>query len=348
MVRRALLDRDDELTADESRSQEALSAEALSRPGARPGSRVPRVRTDHTAGRWGGAGGRWLVWAGRVVVWAVILLIGYRGALAIVGGQGTGAQAPTPNQTAAVTEFPVTAADAYALEFGNVYLNFSPATAATRSQELAAFVAPGTSPQLGWNGAGTQRLLDEQVAGIAVRSEHAAVVTLLAQLSDGSLVELGVPIYASGGGMSVSGEPALLAAPAKDVAAPSSQSDGDQAAEAALQSQLAGFFQAYASGDQATLARFLAPGAHVTGLGGAVRFGAVDAVYAPAGGSSRTISVTVSWQLPSSPAPRTARPIASAPAGLQMTYAMTVVKNDGTWDVRSIGAAAQPLAQGPP
>ncbi|MGH3305888.1 MAG: conjugal transfer protein [Streptosporangiaceae bacterium] len=289
------------------------------------------------------------MWVARVVVWAVILLVGYRGVLTIFGGQGTSSTGSAAERKVSATQFPVAAAEAYALEFGNVYLNYSPATAAGRSAALAAFLPPGADPQLGWNGAGTQQLLDEQVAGIVIRSGHAAVVTLLARLADGSLVELGVPIYASGGGMSVSGEPALLPGPGKAVAPAAGQPGGDPATAAALQSQLAGFFQAYASGDEATLARFLTPGAQITGLAGVVRFGAVDAVEAPAGGSIRTISVTVSWLLPSQPAPRSAGATASAPAGLQMTYAMTVVQRDGTWDVRSIGAATQqPLAQGSP
>jgi hypothetical protein len=343
MVRRALLDRGDELTADG-----ALPPELLPDRSALAASRPTSAGSARAAGHWRGAGGRWLVWVGRVVVWAVILLIGYRGVLAIVDGQGGRATGSATDRTVAATQFPVTTAEAYALEFGNVYLNYSPATAAARSAALAVFLPPGADAQLGWNGAGTQRLLDEQVGGIKIRSGHAAVVTVLAQLADGSLVTLGVPIYASGGGMSVSGEPALLPGPAMAVAQRADQAGGDQATAAALQSQLAGFFQAYASGDQATLARFLTPGAQLTGLAGAVRFGAIDAVYAPVGGSIRDISVTVSWLLPSQPQPRSAGATASAPAGLQMTYEMTVVRRNGTWDVRSIGAATQPLVQGPP
>jgi hypothetical protein len=344
MVRWAVLDRGDELTGDE-----ALPREALSERSAPSTGRSPSARSAQAAAHWRGAGGRWLVWVARVVVWAVILLVGYRGVAAIVGGTGTSGSGSGAKRTVSATGFPVTAAEAYALEFGNVYLNYSPATAAERSAALAAFLAPGTGPQLGWNGAGNQQLLAEQVAGITVRSSSAAVVTLLARLGDGSLVELAVPVYAAGGGMSVSGEPALLPGPAKAVAPAADQPRGDQATAAALQSQLAGFFQAYASGDQATLARFLAPGAQINGLAGVVTFGAVDAVYAPLGGPTRTISVTVSWLLPSQPAPRSAGATASAPAGLQMTYELTVVKRGGAWDVRSIGGAtAQPVTQGPP
>ena len=332
MVRRALLDRGDELTADD---------EALSDSG------PPAGRSDRLQAHWRGAGGRWLVWVARVIVWAVILLIGYRGVLAIVDGRSSSSSgAPSTDRASAAAQFPVTAAEAYALEFGNVYLNFSPATATTRSEGLAAFLPPGADPQLGWNGAGTQRLLDEQVAGISVTGEHTAVVTLLAQLGDGSLIEVGVPVYASGGGMSISGDPALLPGPA-GAAAPPARQAADQATEAALQTQLAAFFPAYATGDQATLARFVAPGARVTGLGGEVRFVAVDSLYAPPGGLTRTISVTVTWQLPQQPATRQAGSTASAPAALQMTYAMTVVERGGSWDVQSIGASTQAATQGP-
>jgi Conjugative transposon protein TcpC len=344
MVRWAVLDRGDELTGDE-----ALPREALSERSAPSTSRPPSARSAQAAAHWRGAGGRWLIWVARVVVWTVIVLVGYRGVLAIVDGTGTSGTGSGAKQTVSANRFPATAAEAYALEFGSVYLNYSPATAAERSAALAAFLPPGTDPQLGWNGAGNQQLLAEQVAGIAVRSEHAAVVTLLARLGDGSLVELGVPVYASASGMSVSGEPALLPGPAKAVAPAADHASEDQATAAALQSQLAGFFQAYASGDQATLARFLAPGAQITGMAGVVQFGAVDTVYAPVGGTTRTISVTVSWLLPSQPAPRSAGATASAAAGLEMTYQMTVVKRGGAWDVRSISAAtAQPLTQGPP
>jgi hypothetical protein len=350
MVRRALLDRGDELAADTEapfRGQAPSDSQAPSRSQSHYDSRPPSA--GKAASHWRGAGGRWLVWIGRVVVWAVIVLIGYRGVLALVSPPSSAGQ-PATARTAvgARSAFPVAIAEAYALEFGNVYLNFSPATAASRSKALAAFLPAGADPQLGWNGAGTQQLLDEQVAGITVRTAHTAVVTLLARLGNGSLIELGVPVYASGGSMAVSGNPALLAGPATAVVPTSDQAAADQATEATLQSQLAGFFAAYASGDQATLARFLTPGTHLTGLGGEVSFGAIDAVRAPVGGSTRTISVTVTWQFPAALAGRHAGTTGSAPAALQMTYELTVMRRAGTWDVQSIGASAQSAAQGPP
>ena len=345
MVRRALLDRGDELAADAeapSGGQAPSHIQEMSRT--HPQSDSGGFRAAQRTGHWRGAGGRWLVWVGRVVLWAVIVLIGYRGVLAIVSGPSSPVRPASPRTAAgASASFPVAVAEAYALEFGDVYLNFSPATAASRGKALTAFLPAGTDPQLGWNGVGTQQVLDEQVAGITVSSAHTAVITLLARLNSGSLLELGVPVYASDGSMAVSGNPALLPAPVTAVVPAPNQAAADQATEAALQSQLAGFFAAYASGDQATLARFLAPGTHLTGLGGEVAFGAIDAVRAPAGGSTRTVTVAVTWQFPAQFAGRRA-----TAAALQMTYELTVVRRGGTWDVQSIGASTQTPAQGPP
>ncbi len=327
MVRRAILDRGDDLAADD---------EAL------PLSQVPVARPEQAKAHWPGAGGRWLVWVARAIAWAVLLLVGYRGVLATIQGQSTG----TPTRAAVAgsgARFPVPLAEAYAEQFGHIYLNFSPATAGQRGRELARFLPSGADAQLGWNGAGVQHLQSEQVAGVTITGSHTAIVTLLAQLGDGRMIELGVPVYAGHGAMIVSGNPALLPGPAK-VWPPSGQLTSDQATQTALQSQLPAFFRAYASGDRTTLSRFAAPGAHIAGLGGAVRFAAIDRVFAPAGGNRRQISVTVTWDL--SPTPPSPTGVAAAAAALPMTYEMTVVRQAGTWDVLSIGASTQ--SQGPP
>lgn len=332
MARRALLERSDQLTADD---------EAL--PPRQPHSARPDQVTPH----WRGAGGRWLVWVARAIAWAVLLLIGYRGVLAIIQPPGS-RPAASPSTTSADPQFPVTAAEAYALEFGHVYLNFSPASAAVRSANLASFLPPGSDRSLGWNGAGTQRLLDEQVAAVSVKSRHNAVVTLLAQLGGGRLIELGVPIYEANGGMSVSGDPAWLAGPPKAIPASGNPSTSDQVTETALQRQLPAFFQAYASGDQATLARFAAQGAHIRGLGGDVSLASVDSVNVPAGGSTRQVSVTVTWDLASAVRAAKVASVGAVPAALEMTYQLTIIRQGGSWDIRSIGASTSTLASGPP
>lgn len=288
-------------------------------------------------GSWNGAGGRWLVWGLRAVVWVVLLIIGYRGIMAIVLNETPASRSGTSGTPAGGgSGFPVTLAEAYAMQFGAVYLNFSPATANQRAQALAAYLpgdVSGADPQLGWNGQGTLRLDSEQVAGISVKDPSHAVVTVLASVN-GQLMELGVPVYASGGGLAISGEPAWLAAPATASPPASVSTNSDAAAQNALMSQLPSFFQAYASGDSATLNRFLAPGASVSGLGGALTYGGISGLYVPSGGSTRHIIVTVVWQFPGQNGAGTGK--------LETAYDMTVIDGQsGKWYVEDIQAAAQ-------
>jgi hypothetical protein len=280
------------------------------------------------------------------VAWLVLLVIGYRGIAAII--EGTPVSAPSAGPAVSTTgTFPRTQAEAYALQFGNAYLNFSPATANRRARLLSAFVAPGTDSQLGWNGAGTQTLQNEQVFAIRVTGGHTAIVTLLAQIDQSRMVELGVPVYApSSGRMVVSGEPALLPAPGQAVAPGAQASDSDQVAVTQLMAQLPPFFRAYASGGQATLSRFLTSGAQVTGLGGDVTLGSVQSVAAPFGGATRNITAVVIWQVKSGRTTPSSSAVGTAPASLEMTYRMTVVRQGKSWYVQSIGASTQ--SPGPP
>jgi hypothetical protein len=327
MVRRAILDRDDTLSVEDQ---------------ALPPGQLPADPAQQHGQHWRGAGGRWLVWAGRALAWAVLLLIGYRGVLAIVTDQ-TRAPAGRPAAASATVTFPVTLAEAYAMQVGQVYLTVNPADAALRAQRLAR-LAPGIPA--GWNGTGTERVDSAQVAGISVTGPHSAVVTLLASVNGGRLLELAVPVYASGGGIGLSAAPALLPAPARIVAPAPSTVRSDQVTAAALQSQLPAFFAAYASGDRTTLTRFTAPGSHIRSLGGAVSFGGIDSVYAPPGGATRTITVTVTWKLAA--AADASGAVAPAPAALQMTYQLTVLQQGGSWDVQAIGPLAHPQALSPP
>jgi hypothetical protein len=279
------------------------------------------------------------VWTFRVVVWAVLLIVGYRGVMAIVLNETPPSHARTA-RVATGPGFPVQAAGAYALQFGQVYLNASQATAGRRADELATFLPPGApDPQLGWNGGGSLSLQSEQVAGVRVQDAEHAVVTLLARVN-GKMMELGVPVYAAtGGGMGISGEPAWLPAPKRAVAPAAPAVNSDSATQSELMRQLPAFFSAYATGDQSTLGRFLAPGTSVTGLGGSVVFGSVTSVTAPAGGDVRHVVATVVWEIPGQAAKGT-RP-GNTTATLEMTYALTIARQHGTWYVQSIAPSTQ-------
>lgn len=284
-----------------------------------------------------GSGGRWLVWLGRAVVWIVLLLIGYRGVLAIISSYQNPAPSNSSPAPAPTSSFPVSLASGFALEFSQVYLNFSPSTAAQRATELAPFLPPGTDPKFGWNGSGSRTVQDEQVVGVNVQSDSGAIVDVLG-LTGGRLIEIGVPVYYSGGGMVVSGQPALLTPPASLVPPAAPKVTIDVPSQQALARQLPGFFRAYASGESAKLSAFAAPGVQLSGLGGEVEFGSIVNVIVPvSSGSTRNITVTVTW-LPAS-TPSAGPPASGGRAQLQMTYAMTVIRRGGHWYVSSIGAS---------
>lgn len=329
MVRRSTVDRSPQ--SDVYDADYAAGTGDLAQGGGKKGRTSPG---------WRGAGGRWLVWAFRIVVWAVLLLIGYRGVTAIMQGETSNTPAPAPAASPS-SGFPSALAGAYALQFGQVYLNANPATASQRASELATFLPAGTDPQLGWNGSGSLQLQSEQVANIAVSDANHALVTLLARVN-GSLMELGVPIYYSGGALAVSGEPAWLPAPAKAAVPTPSAPTSDAATQSELMSQLPAFFQAYASGDQVTMDRFLVPGTHVTGLGGALTFGSLTSVTVPTGGDTRHTVATVVWHVPAQASSAPTASSAPSPAGLEMSYALTIVKRSGTWYISAIGPSLQP------
>src|SRR5260221_2600170 len=90
------------------------------------GQQVAGQGAPKTRRAWSGAGGRWLVWMLRIVLWAVALLIGYRGVAAnVLGEPGPGASATSASPGSQGRGFPSALAQAYALEFGQVYLRFS-------------------------------------------------------------------------------------------------------------------------------------------------------------------------------------------------------------------------------
>jgi Conjugative transposon protein TcpC len=236
----------------------------------------------------------------RIVLWAAILIIGYCGISAIVLNE-TPSSASAGNGPAAASapSFPVMLAAAYSLQFGQVCLNSSPGNVTERANKLAAFIPANVGapqPEFGWTGAGTMQLQPEQVAGIDVRSAHTAVVAVTATII-GRLAEFGVSVYESGSGVVVPGEPAWLSAPTAASLPDSPAVASGPAAQRALPGGVPAFFRAHAGGGQATLNRFLAPGASIGGLGGAVGFVSIASLTVPPGGATRDIAVTVSWVL---------------------------------------------------
>ena len=277
-----------------------------------------------------------------MVLWGALLVIAFRGITAIVFNT---AAAPAGGGTvpqSATGQFPVTLAEAYAAEFGRVYLSFSPQNQGQREQALTAFVpasVAAANPDLGWNGTGQLNLQALQVAGIAVQDPRHAVVKLLA-LVNGQLLQLGVPVAASGSGVVVSGEPAWLSAPPQISPPPPALGRSDPVAQSQLMNELPAFFQAYANSDSAALNRFEARGVSLTGLGGAVTFDSIGALHVPPGGATRQITVTVIWQLPDQSG--SAAGNLEMTSKLEMAYSVSVVDlHSGKWYVKEIGVSTE-------
>lgn len=292
---------------------------------------------------WIGSGGRWTVWPMRVILWAALLVVAYRGIMAIALNEkpasSTGAAATASGPSA---QFPAALAEAFAAQFGHVYLNYDPANTGARQQQLAYFLAPSllqSGTTFGVSGSGAMQVTSESVVGIDVRSVNSAIVKLLATVNDRQM-EFGVPIYAQDGGIVVSGLPSLQPIP-QLVTLPTPPSvQQDAAAKTQLQSQLPGFFKAYASDTpQMPLSRFLAPGASVGGISNeGVQFKDIVAgsLNVPQGGATRNITVTVDWQL------------TGQDSSFAATYDMSVVAQQGDrWYVKEIRASTQPMGTTP-
>jgi hypothetical protein len=90
-------------------------------------------------GSWPSAGGRWLLWTLRIVLWTTLLVIAFRGITAIISSSSRRRRAGTRPGTGG--KFLVSLAEAYAIEFGWVYLGFSPQNLAQNQlmNELPAF-----------------------------------------------------------------------------------------------------------------------------------------------------------------------------------------------------------------
>jgi hypothetical protein len=235
----------------------------------------------------------------------------------------------------------VTLAEAFAMQFGRVYLTYNPADAGTRQQQLGAFIAPNVAqanPQFGTNGQDAMQVSWESVARIDVGTANSAVVTLLATVNN-RMMEFGVPIYYAGGGIVVSGLPSLLPPPLMVQPPQPPQQQQDAAAANQLQAQLPDFFTAYANGNPTMLNRFLASGASLVGLSNAVQFKDIVAgsLHVPQqAGATREITVTVDWQL------------SGQAVGFAATYDMSVVdQQGGRWYVKEIRASTQPMGTAP-
>jgi YD repeat-containing protein len=268
-----------------------------------------------------------------MILWAFILVVVVNGIRApFERFTAKPAAVPTAGSNAQKTQFPESAASAYALQFASVYLSYDQKNPAARETQLSYFLPDGADQQFGWDGNGQLAVQQLQVAGVDARDSNNAIVTLLVKAND-KWLQLAVPVYAKDGAMVISGRPALLPAPPRAALPQPAVKERDSDLEAELKPRLETFFKAYASSDQSILG-LLFSGGPIAGLNGAVTFAQLGDVVAPHGAAGeRTVIATVSWQIPT-PQPK------AAAAELEQTYQLTVAKkDDGNWYVKDIRGA---------
>lgn len=292
---------------------------------------APMEGRASTRRHWSGSGGRWWMWAGRLILWAFILVVIVNGIRAPFQRFNSSPSSSTPTSGASDprSRFPSGAAAAYATQFTDAYLNFDQKNPQARAQALSYFLPDGVDTTEGWDGNGQLAVTLIQVSGVTVKDANNATVTMLFK-DGGTWMQLAVPVYAKDGRMVISGKPALLPAPQRADLPQSASVDRDGDLESQLRNTLSGFFQAYGSGDQ-TLSQFTDQGSTVVPMpSGVLTYKSLGDIIAPKGATDqRVVTADVTWQLQS------ATP-GVAPAQLQETYRLTVVKRDAKWYVRDI------------
>ncbi|MEV7420675.1 conjugal transfer protein [Streptomyces sp. NPDC089919] len=255
----------------------------------------------------GGAGAPWVVvpeQSGsrlrKVAFWGVAgLVVVIVARAALVPDAAPSPQVRPAAGQPATPGFPEDAARAVAVRAARAYLTWDQERAADRAAELAAVLAVGVDPQLGWDGHGVQSAGLVVPGPVTVGRAGRARVRVDAQVTSGAgparWLALDVPVVVTGGGrLAVSGPPALLGVPEEPATAPEA-SDRPADLEFSTQTRAAvtEFFRAWAAGAAGSA---VAPGTSLPALPAGVTLGSVqgwDAV--PGAGADRWGVARVVW-----------------------------------------------------
>lgn len=256
---------------------------------------------------------------GRVAIWTVLGLLLIRGVVA----EPTGAPPVAAKRSAAVD--PATAA--FAVRFARTYLANPSGTALQPFLAEGTRVGTGTPPQVQ-----TGDVAQAEVSGVEDLGGGRAVLTVACELRDARTLYLAVPIVRSGAGeVAALGAPSIVAAPGAAGVDSKEQPQAVAGPDAgAIQGLLAKFLPTYlAAGDAGSLSYFLAPGAAVQPLGGALEFRAITGVTQLGSGEGPVRSVLA--------AARVADPASGAVYPL--VYRLELVKRGGRWYVEAVEGA---------
>lgn len=278
--------------------------------------------------------------AGRFAIWAVICLAALTGVRTWVfpAQQPAPVTQADPQAEARKTSVSEPEAQQVAARFARSYMTWNSQAPQGRERELAADLAKGADPKMGWDGSGTQ-LVAQTIPGPVTRTGYKRATVLVdvrVSVTSGppgkettvtSWRGLSVPVAESGGRVLVSGQPALVGLPGPVDYTAAAQPESDSALSASTRDTLKTFLAAWAAGTQDQAA---APGAAIAPLGPGITLDALDSWAVDAGtGERRTGTATLRWSL--------------GGARLQQTYRITLTQVSAAtatrWQVQAVAAA---------
>ncbi|MFI7295434.1 conjugal transfer protein [Streptomyces sp. NPDC050121] len=317
-----------------ARPTAAIAATAHSAPAhtGAPAQVAPKPARDFDVPRPGGripGGGRRTHVALRatLLITTCLLALGSCGVMGLVVGKSSGT--PTAGLDASdatryrLTEFPTEQAAAFAEQYAQLCMTFSPDTSSARRTDLARYASAGVDPDCGWSGDGTSKAVSAAWDGTAEKlpeyGDHGRYIGVQVRTDDGTLTTLTVPVYVqnlkTGEGMRVAGDVGQMPMPA---AADVPEVDqGDEVVDDTLSTQLQkevlpGYFEAWGASDATAMARFITPDASLTATTGLVgrltgpQVGTVVALvpvnvqdtkpYAYSAGQAVQVRVIVDWK----------------------------------------------------
>jgi hypothetical protein len=219
------------------------------------------------------------------------------------------------------------ATSAFAVRFARTYLADPSGAALEPFLAEGARVGAGTPPQVQ-----TEDVAQAEVSGVEDLGGGRAVLTVACELRDARTLYLAVPIVRSGAGeVAALGAPSIVAAPGAAGVDSKEQPQAVAGPDAgAIQGLVAKFLPTYlAAGDAGSLSYFLAPGAAVQPLGGAIGFRAITGVTQLGSGEGPVRSVLAAARV-SDPASGAVYPVA---------YRLELVKRGGRWYVDAVEGA---------
>lgn len=213
------------------------------------------------------------------------------------------------------TSFPIGDATTWAAPLVKTFGTYSPGTTDQRRQALAPYITTGLDEQLGWNGDGSQTVIDMVMSSTAqpltaaqdprCNQSNCAILHATIQIQTGSWLCIAIPTYAVKRPDVGSTAFSLLQAPAyvpcSGVTSPPALTtttvQNDQGlADTFARGLLPQFMGAWVAGDQTSLSRYVLPGFHTLGLGGAFTGAgdggtpAITDVFVPEAGSDNGIA----------------------------------------------------------